>query len=480
MLVRASSVDRHVSTLTRRTIPFLLVVLTMGAVARKAAAPLTNNDAYLHLRLGHEFVHGGWKPWHPGHVTAFEHERWLPTQWLSQVLLALDEDRFGLAGVVWAFGLLYVVFVGVLFWAARRQAALLPAAILVPLAVIVCWFNITARPQVASFILVTVTVTVWQRARERSTVPWLLVPLTWVWAMVHGMWPIGIAIGVAAAVGIALDRRPPRAHVAKLLAVPALSLLVAGLTPVGPRLYGAVLLVNSRAQFFTEWGPPDFRTREGAVLLLLLCVTIAALAKAPRTSWFDILLLLGALTCAVYSKRTVPVAVTILVPLAASAADNLMRTWTRPSRRESLAVAGALGAILLALAVAVPHTSAEELVQPAWVDTEVGTLPPGTPIITEMTVGSYLLWKYPDLDPVIHGYGDVYTLGELRAHDGFETVQPGWDDFARSTGARIALERTGTAITYALQSAGWRVTHHDADIAILVAPPGWLVGADGS
>src|SRR5690242_10304455 len=107
MLAPASSLDGHVSTLTRRTIPFLLLVLTMCAVARKAATPVTNLDGYLHLRLGHEFVHGGWAPWHPGHVTTFEHEHWVPTQWLSQVLLALDEDRFGLAGVAWAFGLLY-------------------------------------------------------------------------------------------------------------------------------------------------------------------------------------------------------------------------------------------------------------------------------------------------------------------------------------------------------------------------------------
>ncbi|GAA1961895.1 hypothetical protein GCM10009798_22060 [Nocardioides panacihumi] len=477
MLQRASApsaFDRHVNTLTRRTVPFLLLVLTMCAVARKAATPLDNVDAYFHLRIGHEFVHGGWAPWHPGHLTSFEHERWLPTQWLSQVLMALDEDVFGLAGVAWAFGLLYVLFVWVLFWAARRQAALLPAAIIVPVAVIACWSNITTRPQVASFILVTVTVAVWQRARDRSSVPWLLIPTTWLWAMLHGMWPIGIAIGVAATIGIALDLRPPRAHVAKLLAVPVLSFVAAGLTPVGPRLYGAVLLVNSRAEFFGEWGPPDFRTRQAGMLLVLLGATTVALVRSTRTTWFDTMLLVGALGCSVYSQRTVPVAVAILVPLAASVAGDLMGDRTAPTRRERAVVLGVVGSLLVGLALAVPHTSADQLVQPAWVDSEIGGLPAGTPVLTGMTVGSYLLWKYPTLQPVVHGYADVYTLSELRARDGLETVKPRWDDFVRSTGATIALERTGTQTVYALQQAGWTMTHHNKNVAILVAPPGWL------
>jgi hypothetical protein len=473
MLQSATARDRQVSTLTRYAIPLVVLVLTMCAVARKSATPITNPDTYFHLRIGHEFLHG-WAPWAPGHVTSFEHEHWLPTQWLSQVIMALVEDRFGLAGIAWLFGCLYIVFTWTLFWAARRQAALLVAAILVPVAVISCWPNITPRPQVVSFILVTVTVAVWQRARERSTVPWLLIPLTWVWAMLHGMWPIGIAVGVAAAIGIALDSRPPRAHVARLLAVPVLSLVVAGLTPVGPRLYGAVLLVNSRNEFFGEWGPPDFRSRQAAMLLVLLGVVLIALVKSPRPTWFDAMLLLGALACSVYSQRTVPVAVAILVPLAASVAEAHMRTRTEPTQRERVAVAGGMGVLLLVLALAVPRTSGDELVQPSWVDSEIGGLPAGTPVLTEMSFGSYLLWKYPQLEPVTHGYADVYTESELRDRADFERVQPRWDVFARSTGARIALEKTDSAVTYALMSAGWTELHHNDDVAVLVAPAGWV------
>ena len=43
---------------------------------------------------------------------------------------------------------------------------------------------------------------------------WWLVPLAWLWAMVHGMWPVGIIIGLVALVGIALDRAVHRRVVA--------------------------------------------------------------------------------------------------------------------------------------------------------------------------------------------------------------------------------------------------------------------------
>ena len=71
------------------------------------------------------------------------------------------------------------------------------------------------RPQVLSYLLIAVTTAAWlARLVEDGKARWWLVPLTWVWAMVHGMWPVGIIIGLVALVGIALDRAVTRARVA--------------------------------------------------------------------------------------------------------------------------------------------------------------------------------------------------------------------------------------------------------------------------
>ena len=41
-------------------------------------------------------------------------------------------------------------------------------------------------------------------------------------------------------------------------------------------------------------------------------------------------------------------------------------------------------------------------------------MPDGTRILNESVFGGYLMWRYPDLDFMFSGYGDIYTTDELR------------------------------------------------------------------
>ena len=76
------------------------------------------------------------------------------------------------------------------------------------------------RPQVLSYLLIAVTTAAWLETRRDGKVRWWLVPLAWVWAMVHGMWPVGIIIGLVALVGLALDRAVTRRQWLRLAAIP--------------------------------------------------------------------------------------------------------------------------------------------------------------------------------------------------------------------------------------------------------------------
>ena len=51
------------------------------------------------------------------------------------------------------------------------------------------------RPQVLSYLLIALTVGAWLRTWDDGRLRWWLVPVTWLWAMLHGMWPIGIGLG---------------------------------------------------------------------------------------------------------------------------------------------------------------------------------------------------------------------------------------------------------------------------------------------
>lgn len=305
-----------VSFLVRSVIPLVLFGALVVSLAEEASRPLANFDTYFHLRFGREFLSGAWSLTHPGHVSTLEHGRWVPTQWLSEVAMAKVEQVFGLAGVAWLSGLLSLALVTTFYIGARRSTTMLAASILTVIAILASTPGISMRPQMVSYILVAVTTTLWVRAAERQRAPWVLVPLTWLWAMCHGMWPVGIAIGFVAALGIWMEQRTPRTA-AQLFGVPVASALVAALTPVGPALYPAVLMVQSRRDHFTEWAPPDFTEPHMIALLVLFLIAFVALARSGVRDWFDIAMLALSLAAMVYSNRTVPVAAAMLVPLGA-------------------------------------------------------------------------------------------------------------------------------------------------------------------
>jgi len=178
---------------------------------------------------------------------------WVPTQWLSQVLMAGFEEVFGLPGVAWLSGFTFVTYVAVLWWACRARAGVLVAALVTAVAFLASAQGLSARPQLASYILTVVTLHVWLRTAEDHKVRWWLVPLTWLWAMLYGMWPVGIILGLVAVAGVALDNRDLR-WARRALLVPLGSLVAAALTPAEPRLVTEVLLVSSRGAVFGSGG----------------------------------------------------------------------------------------------------------------------------------------------------------------------------------------------------------------------------------
>ena len=54
---------------------------------------------------------------------------------------------------------------------------------------------------------------------------------------------------------------------------------------------------------------------------------------------------------------------------------------------------------------------------PRWADPALGTLPTGTKVLDDWNLGGYLMWRYPRLDLVMHGYGDTFTTCLLYTSD---------------------------------------------------------------
>jgi hypothetical protein len=462
----------HVLARTRSALPWLVLAGILVSLVVNTARPLTNTDTYFHLRFGHEFLHG-WSLRHPGSVSTFATADWVPTQWLSEIVMAKTEDWFGLPGVAWLSGLLEVLlFLGV-YAAARVRAEPLVAMPVTAIALYAMQSGLSMRPQVISYLMTALVVAAWLRTLDDHRVRWWLVPLVWLWAMLHGMWPVALMVGALSTLGLALDRTP-RPVVLRAGAVTAACAVAAAATPVGPTLYGAVVAVGSRRAYFSEWLPPDWTSWPSAAFALLLAGTLVGLWRRRRNPWTETLLIVLAGVFAAYSVRTVPVGAAMLAPLAAGPLQALVGRRTPVGRREVRAVVAGSVLALVALAVAVPRTSDDPLAVPRWADPALGTLPTGTKVLDDWNLGGYLMWRYPRLDLVMHGYGDTFTTAELDRNTGFLLVSPGWEEDLRATGARVALLRPGSRLGYVLSAQeGWSVVHRSGALEMLRAPADW-------
>ncbi len=462
-------------TVMRYVIPTLIVLGSFTVLTQYASRPLGNTDTYFHLRFGHEFLTGNWSLQDPGSVTSFGTNDWVPTQWLPQVVMAQMEDWLGLAGVAWLAGLIYLVFAYTVWSVARRFSSPIAAAPVTVVAVLAASPGLSMRPQVLSYVFIALTIAAWLDARQTGKIPWWLIPMAWVWAMTHGMWPVGIIIGIVAILGLALDRAVTRRQWLRLALVPLLSLVVSGLTPVGPQLYAAVLEVNSRGHYFAEWQPPDFTKGNSVCMLLLLGVVVLRLARKGKAyTWTELLLLGLTVGWALYTSRTVMVAGVMLVPFAAAAIQEALKERPPVSRLERSSVLLGAAACLAVLALLVPRTADDPPDDyPEWL-ASLDEMPDGAVILNDWGEGGYLMWRFSELDFVMNGYGDIFTDEEIARNYEMDATLPGWLAEVERTGARYALLRPNARLTYGLDVLeGWQVVNRSEELVLLEAPEDW-------
>jgi hypothetical protein len=460
-------------------VPVLLVLLLLAVVLRSSALHLGNDDTWFHLVLGDRFRHG-WSLTHPGSLTRSASSPWVATQWSTEVLASQVESWFGLPGVAWLFGAFYCALVLGTYVSCRRVGRASSSALATLLVVIASAPVLSARPQIVSLVLLTVTVAAWLRTLRDGRPRWWLVPMTWVWATAHGLWSAGVLVGLVCACGVLLDRREGGRRAVAVLAVPVLSLVAALLTPVGPRLVLSQLAVSARTSMIAEWGPTDFRTVPAlAAALALGVVVVLWLRRGGQPSWTRLGLLVLAAGWMLLVSRMVPLGAVLVAPLLSEALDGgreraLRARQAQPGRlgrtERATLVAGAV-VYLLVLAVAAPRAADRPADVPAALTPRLQALPAGSQVLVEDGVGGWLEWRVPTVEPVIDGMLDAYPVGYMRDFFAATRVEPGWRGFVARSGARVGVLRAGSALVAALQhELGWRVVAHDARWVYVVAP----------
>ena len=163
---------------------------------------------------------------------------------------------------------LVVALVGLVLLACRTVAGPAAAAASATMAAFATSASWGERPQLLGMVLLALTVALWWRALRRDRLPWVLLPVTWLWACIHGTWLIGVALGALFVVGAALDGRWRGKTLFTAATVPAAALAVGCLTPLGLAAVTEPFRVGEAARLFVnEWQrtvPHQSPARRGA------------------------------------------------------------------------------------------------------------------------------------------------------------------------------------------------------------------------
>jgi hypothetical protein len=461
------SIDRAFRWVTVLSIP-----VASFMVFRALYVPISDPDTFWHLRLGAHLLDtwrfSGPEPW-----SALASRRLVLHEWAPELVYILSYRLGGLPAVAWVQAVGAVALLLTLYVCCRRFAPALVAAIAAVAGFAGASGSVDARPQVVSFILAAVVTTAWMRTAKDGRARWWLVPLTWIWACSHGMWFVGVVIGLVVIVAMILDRAADVRSAARLMLIPLLSVVAAALTPVGPGLLLTARTMRGYTQFVAEWNAPSIFLPQSMVTLGLAAVVLVTWLRTPgRTPWVELAIWFTGVGFALMYNRTIALGAVMLALVAASVLARHARVSPErsPSRRlETRAIVlGTLAVLLLG-----PSVVSKDVAQagdvPSGLDHALGALPAGTVVFNDYALGGWMLWAHPDLDPVIDGRADVYDLGYFsRTHDAYSVV-PGWDDTVRESGAAAALLPTDSPLADAFRvDLGWQQVGSDAGYSLLV------------
>lgn len=454
--------------LLRQLLPGLVVFFTVLRVVR----PVNDPDTFWHIaagdRLRETWSFSGPDPW-----STMSTQPWRLHEWLPELVMSWAQQAFGLAGVSWLLpaGAAAVVLC---FWVVvRRQAPLLVATIVLVVATVALSGSLSLRPHLVSFALAAVTTGAWLATRRDPRPRWWLVPLTWVWACSHGMWFVGVAIGVVALVGFLVDGTVRGRAWLRLALVPLGSLAAAALTPVGPGLLLAPLAVGETTHFVDEWRSPSLTDVYFVAFLVLAVTTLLIWSRERRRTPATEILLVGlAIGFSLLYVRTIAVGAAIIAPMAAMAIARVVRLPREPIARREVALTLGLAAAGLAVAgLLAPSRGAQPEWGPNDLDRQLAALPAGTVLCNDYGSGGWLIWKHPNVRPAIDGRIEVYAVAHVEAYMTFQSAATGWDDYLTQTGCRWALVPKDLPVAEALvRQTSWSVAARGSTYLLLKAP----------
>jgi hypothetical protein len=452
----------------------IAVALVLGAAVTRLGPP-GDPDTWWNLRAGDWILDNRAIPHRdPWSAVAAGHD-WVDHEWLSQVLWALSYRVGGYHGVSVLDALLVLGLLTMLFAQAFRRTTPYRALGLTFLAVLGTSGGWAARPQLASFLLLVPTAVLLRRGVTRGTTPWVLLPVVWVWANLHGLWILAPLLTAALAIGLLLDTRGTSVRPVRNFFVLALGMVaVAAATPNGPAVLRSPLEVAGVGRFVVEWGPVPLTALYGIGFFGLVGIYVLCLARsAERIAWVELVPVMFAVVLGLRYIRTVAPAVIILLPYVAARLAARRQLVRRTDRLSVAALAATVGIGVVGGVVAVRETPALPDHAPVAATAAVNALDGEQRVINEYGLGGWVLWAAPHAHPLIDGRAELYGNAYIGDYlDALKMVDSDWSQVLLRDHPTVALLHREVPAVIGLQELlGWQAIYTD-DTWIVLTPPG--------
>ncbi len=299
-----------------------LLGLGLILVVLFANRPLWHSDLWDHVNYGQYILSTGSVPHTEPLLPLAEGMPMVPSEWLSQVVMAqtLNVPKLGLPALQFGHGFLVVVSLAAVGFAITRKSHSVLFGIFgyfVFLAI--NWHQfLIIRPQSVGIAFYSILLAVLTTSAIRRKAVWMALPLMFVvWANAHGSFAVGLAIMALFGVGRFLDTLVRTRSLKLACANPgAINLLLltqlcgvaAILNPAGLEIYAEVLRVGSHPNISSmfEWAPMTLRMRQGQATAIACVLLLLVLRISPRRLRFEELAaLIVTGTLALWSSRMV-------------------------------------------------------------------------------------------------------------------------------------------------------------------------------
>ncbi|MBX3064643.1 MAG: hypothetical protein KF726_16800 [Anaerolineae bacterium] len=475
---------------TRRLMVALLFILIFAMATR---IPV-DTDTWWHVRSGEWMLDNGRILMQDPFSFTREGQAWINHSWGAQLIMVLFYRALGNAGLAFYTAILATAGMAVVYLMCEGNVYVRAFVIVIAAAAAAVFWS--ARPQMTSFFLSTVTLYLLHLyKRKHIDRLWLLPLLMILWVNLHGGFAIGFILLFGMIGGEVLGRLFDGANpdvlswrqIGKLTLITALCALALVVNPNTVQMWGypfRTFGIGVLQQFIQEWNSPNFHGRETWPFIFLLLGTLAAVGLgSKRIDWTDLALVSGTAFMSLYAGRNIATFAIVAAPVLTRHLHALLEERglrlgrPRPVRAVGLVINYLLlllvlvGALLYIVGILLPSSVAKA--QTEYLPVEAAnylnkSVDPATAgnLFNSYNWGGYLLFAAPQFKVFVDGRTDLYDDELLREWIDAATGKNWQQIFEKWRIGLVVIEKDGSLAGLLRSDAAWQEVYSDDKAAI--------------